>query len=273
MELGKRIGLFFALMTMFVSSVYSQTTVEFYSTVTTSSDDEMISMTTDLFFTQMQGLDGYVVTDKRSQEFTGADGFVSDIAFFAEIQESDDGWICTLNAVNRLTSGVVRETKTYASYYKILLDAKSSLENVLANIDSQAVSSGSANESSSMAVTLDTLAGTWVGDTLVDKIVILRGGKGFVIFKNGASMNIGVELDGAKVVVTQKGRSNASFYPELSRELALKNVATASPIKWNLVAETPNNLRGEKTTLAEDSKSSTGASVVTISVEWEKVGQ
>ena len=71
-----------------------------------------------------------------------------------------------------------------------------------------------------VVMTLDTLAGTWTGDTLIDKIVILRGGKGFVIFKNGASMNIVISINGSSVTVIQKGRSNASFYPELSRELA-----------------------------------------------------
>ena len=119
-------------------------------------------------------------------------------------------------------------------------------------------------------MTLDTLAGTWTGDTLVDKIVILRGGKGFVIFKNGASMNITVSLNGTSVTVTQKGRSNASFYPELSRELALKNAATANPIKWELKLVSLQKMTGVKTTLVEDKKSSTGASPKAISVEWSK---
>lgn len=249
----------------------AQKTVDFYSTISSSEDTDMIDMTTNLFFTQLQGIDGYIVNDKRDREFTGAGDFTSDLAFFAEVQEIEDGWMCTLNTVDRVSARAVQETKTYASYYKILLDAKSSLENVLENIESHASEdSKSASASGSVVMTLDTLAGTWTGDTLIDKIVILRGGKGFVIFKNGASMNIVISINGSSVTVIQKGRSNASFYPELSRELALKNAATASPIKWDLTVLDAKTLKGVKTTLAEDKKSPTGASPKSIEVEWSK---
>lgn len=267
-----RIQILIALLAASIAS--AQTTVEFYSTVSSSEDTDMISMTTNLFFTQLQGLDGYSVSDRRDKEFSGAGDFISDLAFFAEIQEDSDGWICTLNVIDRKTKRIVTETKSYASYYKILLDAKSSLENVLENMDRQVSDQKKDSDGdSSQDINLDTLAGTWTGDTLIDKIVILRGGKGFVIFKNGASMNITVAIRGTSVVITQKGRSNASFFPELNREVALKNVATASPIKWEFNITDSQTLKGIKTTLVEDKKSSTGASPKEIEVEWEKVVQ
>ncbi len=255
-----------------IQSAAAQKTVDFFSTVSSSEDTDMIDMTTNLFFTQMQGLDGYIVTDKRDREFTGTGDFTADLAFFAEIQEIEGGWMCTLNTVDRQSARAVQETKTYASYYKILLDAKSSLENVLNNIDSQSSEKqGGDSGSTSGQLNLDTLAGTWTGDSLIDKIVILRGGKGFVIFKNGASMNITVAINGNAVTVIQKGRSNASFYPELTREVALQNAATASPIRWDLKVIDSQKMTGTKTTLAEDKKSSTGASAKTSEVEWTKM--
>lgn len=275
MALRKRLTLFLttALMAFLgIQSAAAQKTVDFFSTVSSSEDTDMIDMTTNLFFTQMQGLDGYIVTDKRDREFTGTDDFTADLAFFAEIQEIEGGWMCTLNTVDRQSARAVQETKTYASYYKILLDAKSSLENVLNNIDSQSSEKqGGDSGSTSVQLNLDTLAGTWTGDSLIDKIVILRGGKGFVIFKNGASMNITVAINGNAVTVIQKGRSNASFYPELTREVALQNAATASPIRWDLKVIDSQKMTGTKTTLAEDKKSSTGASAKTSEVEWTKM--
>ncbi|MBR6078686.1 MAG: hypothetical protein IKQ66_04755 [Treponema sp.] len=275
MALRKRLTLFLttALMAFLgIQSAAAQKTVDFFSTVSSSEDTDMIDMTTNLFFTQMQGLDGYIVTDKRDREFTGTGDFTADLAFFAEIQEIEGGWMCTLNTVDRQSARAVQETKTYASYYKILLDAKSSLENVLNNIDSQSSEKqGGDSGSTSMQLNLDTLAGTWTGDSLIDKIVILRGGKGFVIFKNGASMNITVAINGNAVTVIQKGRSNASFYPELTREVALQNAATASPIRWDLKVIDSQKMTGTKTTLAEDKKSSTGASAKTSEVEWTKM--
>ena len=117
---------------------------------------------------------------------------------------------------------------------------------------------------------MDSLAGTWVGEQLIDKVIILRAGKGFVIFKNGASMTIAVSIKGNNVSVVQQGRSNASFYPEIARELALKNAATASPISWSLILVGESTLKGTKTTLVEDKKSSSGISVGSIEVQWTK---
>lgn len=264
----------FAVLTLIAGFVGAQTTVEFYSTVSSSDDAEMINMTTNLFYTQMQELDGYKVIDRRDREFSGADDFVSDLAFFAEIQESGSGWICTLNAIDRKSARLVTDSNTYASYYKILLDAKSSLEKLFSTMESdEELAKESQEEDVGFEMTLDTLAGTWTGDSLIEKIVILRGGKGFVIFKNGASMNIGVSLEGKAVTVTQKGRSNASFYPELSRDVALQNATTASPIKWQLTVLDEQTMKGIKMTLKEDKKSSTGASTQAVDVEWIKSAQ
>ena len=92
--------------------------------------------------------------------------------------------------------------------------------------------------------------GTWTGENYIDKVVILRGGRGFVIFNNGASMNISVEINSRKqVVVTQKGRSNASFFPNLPRNLALNAALSADPIIWKFSIVDSNTLSGFKTTL------------------------
>lgn len=255
------------------SSLFAQKTVDFYATVTSSSDTNTIKMTTDLYFTQFQGLDGYLVSDKRDTAFGDVVNPGCDIAFYAEIQESDGGWSCTLNAIGSKGQHI-SETRTYASYYKILLDAKSSLENLLNNVASGVSSTTDSVQAESnepyTEATLETLAGTWTGEALVDKVIILRGGNGFVIFKNGASMNVAVTIKGSNVTVVQKGRSNASFHPEINRELALKTATDAAPIKWTLTTMSAVSMKGTKSTLVEDSESSSGVKTATLDVEWTK---
>mgnify|MGYP006916050076 FL=1 len=249
------------------------TPVDFYATVSSSQDTNMISMTTDLFYSQLQSLDGYSVNDKRNMAYSPSSSAAGTIAFYAEIQESDGEWVCTLNAIRVNTQSAVSETKKYASYYKILMDAKSSLENLLANLESGGGTSLSAaliTESEEPAADAELLAGTWGGESQVDKIVILRGGKGFVIFKNGASMNITVTVSGKTITVVQSGRFNASYFPELSREVALQNAASADPITWTLSLTDSNTLAGTKRTLIQDSSSATGASQATVRVEWTR---
>ena len=65
-------------------------------------------------------------------------------------------------------------------------------------------------------------------------------------------------------------RSNASYYPDLPRELALKNAATASPIKWDLTLTSSSTLKGTKTTLVENTDSENGVKKGTFNVEWTK---
>ncbi len=258
-------------------------TVDFYATVSSSADDNMIKMTTDLLFTQFQSMDGYSVVDKRSESFTSPAG-TKNIAFYAEVQEDTDGkWICTLNAFRNERN--FSFTKKYDTYYKILLDSKASLENLMLNLSGNitmpeqpetetAAEARDEEEEKKVAdrsknQAMDLLAGTWSGEELIEKILILRGGRGFIVFKNGASMNISVSIEGESVTVKQYGKSNASFFPELPRQEALKIAATASPIEWNLKLA-GNTLAGTKKTLVADKKSSTGVSEGVVNVSWVK---
>ena len=271
--------------------------VDFYSTQTSSEDANMISMTTDLFFTQMQSISGYIVNDKRSIPYTPETASASNISFYAEIQESEDGgWICTLNACvkNKNSSNgteasdndkTVSETKVYNSFYKILMDAKTSLENILQNV-SEASAAGSLTTSSGNAVTdilnsssmplisslssMDDLAGTWDGEANIDKIIIMRAGRGFIIFSNGASMNITISMEGNYISIKQTGRSNASFYPELPRQTALQIASTAEPVSWKLVLSDSKTLTGSKSTLIADSSSPDGVAPAFLNVTWTK---
>lgn len=263
--------------------LHAAESVDFYATVSSSADSGMIKMTTDLFFNQLQSLDGYTVTDKRGSTYDPSTAARTSIAFFAEIQEDSDGsWICTLNAVKASDGKNVSETKKYASYYKILLDAKSSLENLFRNLSGEAPVQDSPAQASvprnytppqqaqeSPDSALDDLAGTWRGEQFIEKILILRGGRGFVVFKNGATMNISVTITGKNVRIVQTGGSNASFFPEIPRQLALQNAPGAKPIEWNLTLTDKATLKGVKSTLVENSGS--GVTDGTLEVTWSKI--
>ena len=80
-----------AIISILISLAFSfAETVDFYATVSSSADDNMIKMTTDLLFTQFQSMDGYSVVDRRSESFTSPAG-TKNIAFYAEVQEDTDG--------------------------------------------------------------------------------------------------------------------------------------------------------------------------------------
>ena len=84
-------------------------------------------------------------------------------------------------------------------------------------------------------------------------------------------MNITVEIkntaEGKKILIKQNGRANASFFPELSRTVALKEAVNASPVTWLFSIVNDNTLSGTKNTLIE----SNGAAIRSdINVTWKK---
>lgn len=247
----------------------------------------MSKMTSDLYYTQLSEINNFTVSDKRtspslterpdSSEFS--DG---KLAFFTLITKDSksDKWITTYYVVDKIKNEEHSKKKTYDSFYKLLMEPKDVLKDTIKQLienDTSATAiptsiTETSNFKSTAIASTEELSGTWGGEENINKIVIMRGGRGFVIFNNGASMNITVELSGSgsakKVVVTQKGNSNASFYPELKRTAALSAAVSAKPIKWTLSLTDINTLKGTKDTLLPDGDDFKEGSV---SVVWTRL--
>lgn len=251
--------------------------VEFYSLNSTHSDSSKIKMTEDLFYTQLLSLPEYRVVDKRPSSYSGnTDNPNQDtMIFHGELQEQDNTWICTLTLEQPHLNKKSQVTSNYDSYFKILSDAKSSISQLFANISSPSTSvasSKTAPQGSAGVPTFDSLSGTWSGESSINKIVLLRGGRGFVIFNNGASMNINVEIQGSTIVCTQSGKPNASFFPELPREVALVAAMDAQPITWTMTLSNNSTLTGTKQSLQAImvAGSAVGAEMGTSQVTWTR---
>lgn len=260
--------------------------IDFFGIVSKDADNSMVKMTENLYLTQLGEIAGLSVIDKRNSGFTqkyfqeGKADFseaASPLIFYAVIEKNSDNagkWICTLNIADSATGDIHSYRKEYDSFYKILMESKLSLQSVFEQLlkpghtMEQAESNYQSNNTiQRQPVSTDSIAGTWTGEDYIDKIIILRGGRGFIIYKNGATMNItvSVNIQTETVVITQAGKSNASFFPELPRKTALDAATTALPIRWNLTLENTNTLTGVKTTLIASGDS---AETGTLPVTW-----
>lgn len=275
--------LFFSIMSISAQS-YS---IDYYGIVSTEIDANMSKMTSDLYYTQLSEINNFSVADKRSapslNERPDASIFSDDrLSFFTYITKDNDSdkWITTYYVVDKSRNEEHSKKKIYDSFYKILMEPKDVLKNTIKQLiendnSSSSIASSTQKPSetrgSSLAST-EELSGTWGGEDNINKIVIMRGGRGFVIFNNGASMNITVELSGSdgnkQVVITQKANSNASFFPELNRTVALSAAVSAKPIKWTLALTDTNTLKGTKNTLLPDGDSYKEGS---INVTWTRL--
>ena len=264
--------------------------VDYYGVVSASSDTNMLKMAQDVFYTQLKSIDGIIVDDKRpdiSKASSSLPAFVhtnAKVYFYAEITDgkSDAGqtlWNCRFNAVTASDGITHSATENYESYYKILVGAKNAIEKVLSDLkepDPQFATADKENIAADFktGVDIESLAGTWSGEPFADKIIILRGGRGFVIFKNGATMNIKISVKKAVIEgkntsleISQVGKSNASFFPELSREQALACAAKAAPIKWNFALTSADTLEGIKNTVIQTND---GTQPGTVNSSWTR---
>ena len=240
-------------------------------------------MTSDLYYTQLSEINNFSVSDKRNTpslaERPDTDAFSENtLSFFTLINKdtNSDKWITTYYVVDKARNEEHSKKKTYDSFYKILMESKDVLKDTIKQLIENDTSTTAitasvhdqADSNKSEITSTEELSGTWSGEENINKIVIMRGGRGFVIFNNGASMNITVELSGSdsnkKVLIKQKGNSNASFYPDLKRTAALTAAVSAAPIKWTLNLTDTNTLKGIKDTLLPDGDSYKEGSVNVI---------
>ena len=279
------ISLFLIIPTL---QLYAQSySIDYYGIVSTEIDSNMSKMTSDLYYTQLSEINNFSVEDKRTtpslSERPDAEVFSSNsLSFFTLINKdlNSDKWITTYYVVDKAHNEEHSKKKIYDSFYKILMESKDVLKDTIKQLiendsSATAITASVQDKSTSTASAItstEELSGTWGGEENINKIVIMRGGRGFVIFNNGASMNITVELSGQdnnrQVLIKQKGNSNASFYPDLKRTAALTAAVSAAPIKWTLSLTDTNTLKGVKDTLLPDGDSYKEGS---INVTWTRL--
>lgn len=257
--------------------------VAFFGIYSPDADKNMLSMTEDLYFKQLSDMD-LSIKDNRSDSFSEnydskKESLFSEceetFAFFIIIKKNtSEKWECSINLRNIETKKTKSISKEYDSYYKILMDSKTNLKASIKSLfdeteENQTIVKKSV---STKSVTTESIAGTWTGEDAIAKIVIMRGGRGFVVFKNGATMNISVSITAFEnntntINIKQNGSNNASFFTDLNRKLALESAVTAKPIEWNFLLQNDGTLKGEKSTLIEKNGTAENALIPVI---WTK---
>jgi len=284
----KKLCIFSILFLTFITVSFSQNyNIDYYGVVSKEIDANMAKMTSDLYYTQLSEISNFSISDKRPDTYlTEVPDFqnfsTQNLSFYTVIQKdtNSDSWITTYHVVDRLNNEEHKKRKQYDSFYKILMESKNILKETIKNLIENDNSPETLKNSNTpepftnkpVLTSTEILSGTWTGEDNINKIVILRGGRGFIIFNNGASMNVTINIseeDPTQIIVSQNGKANASFYTELPRSIALKAALSASPIKWIFKALDNNTLIGNKETLIPNSDNSDYTSGL-IEVKWQK---
>ena len=307
----KKKNIFSLIFLMLVSTACcfaQQYTVYFYGIVSPFSQDNQKNLTQDLFCAQIRSIPDINFIDKRNSGFAENVKKLSDseiqklepetiaellpedknikegdqvIIFFSKIDKiEEENWKCTFYTKNFSTLKIDSISKDFDSYYKILTDSKTSIAEILSASTGVTVSVSQMPKRTpkeainEVAMTVEGVSGTWSGEDGITKIVLMRSGRGFVIFNNGASMNISIsvektEHDHKVLKITQLGNFNASFYPDIPRQKALSYAQDSKPIEWVFVLTGDTTLIGFKNTLGLDGAGNVAE--VKNKVKWSKI--
>lgn len=272
--------------------------LHYYGIVSNINDQNILNMAQDLFVAQIRGIPYISLEDKRNSEikksYSGISSDKDGAEFFSLVEKSeqfpgeailfyarifrphhDEKCECTFFAKNTQSEIIFSRTKSYDSYYKIWADAKMLIQDVVAEasgnvgVETPAVQTRSIERPKN--VNVENIAGTWSGEDEISKIILMRSGRGFVIFTNGATMNISILLSdenaSQKFRVVQQDKFNASFYPDIERKTVLAYAENAAPIEWNLTMTPQGTLEGTKKTLVE---SDGGIEQKNVTVVWKR---
>lgn len=278
-------------------------TIDFYGVASPDIEENMIKMTCDLYYNQLKDA-APAVRDMRDRinsraksqnEITFTEDANSALIFYAFIAKLPNGkWSASMFLKNTHTATTYSYSKEYDSYYKILMESKTSLVAILDNLILQQkggalgsdINDGAyaalpsdteqlpftEEDIDAMNLTLADISGTWTGEGFISKVVIMRNGRGFVIMRNGVSMNINVTMvtgQNVQVIVKQMGSSNVAFYADMDRATAVQAASLNEPIEWNFTQVTAGKMSGKKKTLALDD--ATGQITKTIvDCQWVK---
>lgn len=258
--------LFFCTILPFSIFCEAITQIDFYGIASKDAEKNMLLMTEDVFFAQLKELK-FNILDKRYDNFS--DDFFNNLAdfssssspetryFYATILKLESGkWEVNFYLNQYNSNKQESDKKIYDSYYKILMESKINLQAIVENLAEKQNKTGE-EKTLNEDFTLESLAGSWNGGKDINKIILMRGGRGFVIFKNGASMNISLKIKTdenglKKIEAVQTSLPNASFFPEIDRKKALENAANEKPILWNLDFKNQNLLSGTVETLIQN---------------------
>lgn len=216
---------------------------------------EQTAQTVDnLVFSFIKELKTYTIFDLRSQSVPA--DFPNDPAidyiFFGALEEVPEGIKLELILKGRKDQVTRIISKVYDNINKILLDSRLLVFNLFdfsVPLEQLACSLPQTEQNTEFGYidTVDSLAGSWKGEQGLDRVMILRGGRGMAVFSSGVSVSLDLKIDNGYLLVTQKGSLQPRQFLNLPDEIARQAVQKTNPPQWRfLVSPDKKILSGTK---------------------------
>ncbi len=270
--------LFFMVFSSTAYRLFALPTVTVYHTNAPEMEESVVHTVDSLVFSFIKELKNYTIVDSRTEQ--APKGFpqtpATDFIFFCTLQEVNNGIRFELLLKGREAQYTRLISKVYTNLNKILLDTRLlviSLFDFSAALEKIPAAEESGSVQFQFVETVDSLAGSWKGESGLERIMILRGGRGLAVFSSGVSASLECKIEDGYLLVTQKGAVQPRQFLDLPDGIARQAAQQTDPPKWRfLVSPDRKILSGTKTDAAirysEDTI--TGISYETATVQWQR---
>jgi hypothetical protein len=158
--------------------------------------------------------------------------------------------VFTLEIRNTHTNEVTKTTTTHRTAGDLALRVRSILQSIFRLPVLSAMDSPVENETGveiPLTINENSIAGTWRGESGIEIIRLMPGGRGTAFFSSGTRMEMSYAIEGNTLKIRQISPNNEHFYYPYSTEVAKLLSAKAAPMRWELMLYSGGNrLKGIK---------------------------
>ena len=201
----------------------------------------------------------------------------ADFVFFAAVQTVSGGIRISLTLKGQEDKSSRFISKVYERSNALLLDSRRLINRLfdfsIALEQPAQAENLSDNDRLIPIDTIDSLAGTWKGEAGIDRIMILKGGHGIIIFSNGSSLSLDLTLEDGHLIVKPKADTQPHQFLPLPEEIIRQIVQKIEPPQWRFLVSANNSLLSgtkQEVQVHHNNTDITDISYETVPVEWQR---
>lgn len=271
----------FSILTQAALSSQTLPSVAAFAIGTTDADGYVTKTVNDLVFSFILEMRSYRVNDLRTESLPTDLSVPAgiDYLFYGSLSQQPNGVRLELvlrggplditRKISRVFENTNRVLLESRMLVRDLFDLNISLPDPVAG---HQVASGPGPQTSLPSI--DSLSGTWSGESGVEKIMILRGGRGIMILTSGVSISLTLEYQDSLLVIRQKGALNPRQFLDLPEKVAKEASQTLQPPEWDMApGQDKNVLTGVKKTAKVTHNGDAIVDIVPeeVPIEWRRL--
>lgn len=211
-------------------------------------NEQTVKTVDNLVFSFIKELKTYTIFDLRTEPVPAA--FPSDLSvdyiFYGVLKEVPEGIKLELILKGQEDQVTRMISKVYENINRILLDSRLLVLNLFdfsIKLDNLADSQQEEQTTEFTYIeTVDSLAGSWKGEPGLDRVMILRGGRGMAVFSSGVSISLDLKIENGYLLVTQKGTMQPRQFLNLPDSIAQQAVQQIEPPQWRFLVSTDKKI-------------------------------